>query len=97
MQMHMQMKHNLWAPVMLPMLPSVAQILGNTPCFNSRSYTQGLDAVEFWASLHQPLMPRGSLWIQRILEAFQTIPKSQNFSEAGQELPTSLLAVESLK
>jgi len=23
----MQMKHNLWAPVMLPILPSVAQIL----------------------------------------------------------------------
>lgn len=23
----MQMKHNLWTPVMLPMLPSVAQIL----------------------------------------------------------------------
>lgn len=45
--MCMQMKHNLWAPVMLPMLPSVAQILGNTPRFNSRSYTQGPDAVEF--------------------------------------------------
>lgn len=45
--MNMQMKHNLWAPDMLPMLPSVAQILGNAPHFNSRSYTQGPDAVEF--------------------------------------------------
>lgn len=42
-------------------------------------------------------MPRGSFWLQRILEAFQTIPKSQNFSGAGQEVPTSPLAVESLK
>lgn len=43
----MQMKHNLWAPVILPMLPSVAQILGNARCFNIRSYTQGPDAVGF--------------------------------------------------
>lgn len=54
---------------------------GYTPCFNIRSYTQGSDATAFWASL----IAQCSLWLHWVLKALHTMPKSQNFSWAGQE------------
>lgn len=55
---------------------------GYAPCFNIRSHTQG---SAFWASPSQLSMAWGSLWLHQVLKALHIIPKSQNFSWAGQE------------